>query len=57
MFIACRGKSKSDPKNVFIFDFIVPLKSSRERMQIGWSVSFMDGSLRTMKMFSDVQGR
>lgn len=39
MLISCRGKSESGPKDVFMLDFIVPLKSSRKRKQVRRSVS------------------
>lgn len=31
MFMTCKGKTKSIPKNFFIFNFIVPLKIQGKR--------------------------
>lgn len=40
-FMTYKGKANSCPKNIFIFDFIVLLISSRPRMHICWNISFM----------------
>ena len=43
-----KGKTENIPKNIFIFDYIVPLRSSRQRMQICCNVFFMSWKSKEM---------